>query len=194
MTSSIYFEGGQNICYCEARGQLSRGGWDRAVQIINEPGGLLWLLCRILSSPRPPLPPFQFIGLHLHAVPWKLPSLCDWNLRRPWRSKKMEIVLAAKAGMCSYLKKGFWERGCVGDGGGQDKTNKKTWSDLNLPSFWNLQRWTWNWASVPTYVSSCNHWNPSCWKETLSVTDCSLAASKFSSFCTDIAAHPNPNT
>ena len=106
-------------------GQLSRGGWDRAVQIINEPGGLLWLLCRILSSPRPPLPPFQFIGLHLRAVPWKLPSLCDWNLRRPWRLKKVEIVSAAKARMCSYLKKGFWERECVGDGGGQKKPTRK---------------------------------------------------------------------
>ena len=101
------------------------GGWDRAVQIINEPGGLLWLLCRILSSPSPPLPPFQFIGLHLRAVPWKLPSLCDWNLRRPWRLKKVEIVSAAKARMCSYLKKGFWERDCVGDGGGQKKPTRK---------------------------------------------------------------------
>ena len=40
--------------------------------------------------------------------------------------KKVEIVSAAKARMCSYLKKGFWERDCVGDGGEKDKTNKKT--------------------------------------------------------------------
>ena len=39
--------------------------------------------------------------------------------------KKVEIVLAAKARMCSYLKKGFWERGCIGDGGAEEKSNKK---------------------------------------------------------------------
>ena len=91
------FRGGAKYLLLWGQGPVVKeGGWDRAVQIINEPGGLLWLLCRILSSPSPPLPPFQFIGLHLHAVPWKLPSLCDWNLRRPWRLKKSGDSVGSK--------------------------------------------------------------------------------------------------
>ena len=52
----LFRGGAKYLLFWGQGGQLSRGGWDRAVQIINEPGGLLWLLCRILSIPVLPFP------------------------------------------------------------------------------------------------------------------------------------------